>query len=201
MHSAAKSQNPLYVAAIGASAGGLEALHKLLAYLPTDIDNLAIVIVQHLSPDFKSFLIQSLTAHTRLQVVGAKNSLLMRGGFIYVTPADCEISTQNGKIRLLKSGQLNSPHPSINSFMHSLAADQKDKAIGIILSGTGSDGAQGLKEIKFAGGCTIVQEPSSATYNSMPLASIKTGVIDYVLNPEKIGETLRLHCLGKGTKT
>jgi two-component system, chemotaxis family, CheB/CheR fusion protein len=182
----------LYIAAIGASAGGLEALQKLVSHLPAGIKNIAFVIVQHLSPNYKSMLVQSLSNHTGLKVVEVKNTVPVNAGTIYITPPDKEIIIKKGKLYLAKSTGAHGPRPSIDALLHSLAADQKEKSIGVILSGTGSDGADGIKAIKRAGGITLVQEPRSAKYNSMPLAAIDTGMIDFILTPEKMGEQFKL---------
>jgi two-component system CheB/CheR fusion protein len=187
-----KSGSPLYIAAIGASAGGLEALQKLVSHLPGDIKNIAFIVVQHLSPNYKSMLVQSLSSQTRLKVVEVKNTVLVSGGTIYITPPDREITIKKRKLYLTKSPGTHGPRPSIDALLSSLAADQKEKSIGIILSGTGSDGASGIKAIKNRGGVTIVQEPQSAKFNSMPLAAIESGMIDFVLTPEKMGEQLKM---------
>ncbi|MDP4285667.1 MAG: PAS domain S-box protein [Bacteroidota bacterium] len=183
---------PLYIAGIGASAGGLEALQKLISHLPGDIKNIAFIIVQHLSPNYKSMLVESLSGQTKLKVAEIKNTVLVNAGTIYITPPDYEITIKKRKLYLTKPPRTYGPRPSIDSLFSSLSMDQKEKSIGIILSGTGSDGSIGIKAIKNAGGITIVQDPKSAKYNSMPLAAIESGMIDLVLTPEKIGEQLNL---------
>lgn len=186
-----KTSLPPYIAAIGASAGGLEALQKLLSHLPEEFNNVAMVIVQHLSPNYKSMLVQMLSTKTSLKVIEVKNTVQVKASTIYITPPDREINIKKGKLYLSKSTGEHGPRPSIDSLFASLAADQNSRAIGVILSGTGSDGAAGIKAIKRAGGFTLVQDPKSAKYNSMPLASIDSGMIDFVLTPENIGAQLK----------
>src|ERR1035437_1049898 len=98
-----KSSSDLYVAAIGASAGGLEALQKLISHIPADIKNVAFIVVQHLSPTYKSMLVQTLGSQTKLEVVEAKNNIQVRERYIYITPPNCEISIIKGKLFLSKS--------------------------------------------------------------------------------------------------
>jgi PAS domain S-box-containing protein len=188
----AKVPSGLYIVAIGASAGGLEALQKLIAHIPSDIKNVAFIVVQHLSPTYKSMLVQTLSSQTKLEVLEAKNKVRIVERNIYVTPPDCEISIRKGILSISKSTVKHAPNPSVNFLFSSLAADQRECAIGVILSGTGSDGTEGIREIKRAGGITIVQNPKSAKYNGMPLAAIDTGVVDYILAPEKIAEQIAL---------
>lgn len=188
----AEPKSDIYIAAIGASAGGLEALQKLISHIPADIKNVAFVVVQHLSPTYKSMLVQTLSSQTKLEVIEVKDSVVVRERHIYITPPDCEITIKKGKLYLNKTTQNYSPHPSINVLLDSLAADRNRKAIGVILSGTGTDGADGIRAIKTAGGITMAQNPKSAKYNSMPLAAIDTGKVDFVLTPEKIAEQIAL---------
>lgn len=195
-----KSTSSPCIAAIGASAGGLEALQKLVSHLPASIKNIGIVVAQHMSPNYKSMLVQSLSTHTSFKVEEVRNTVQVSAGTIYITPPDREITIKKGKLFLAKSIGAHAPRPSIDALLNSLAADQKHRAIAVILSGTGSDGASGIKAIKRAGGTTIVQDPRFAKYNSMPLAAIETGMIDFVLTPEKIGEQLKLLTSGRKNK-
>jgi len=195
-----KSNSSFYIAAIGASAGGLEALQKLLSHLPGNIDNIAFVIAQHLSPSHKSMLAETLRNHTSLNVVEVKNSVAVKEKNIYITPPDREIIIRNGKLQLSKPIRTSAARPSIDNLFISLAKEQHAKAIGIILSGTGTDGARGIKAIKDAGGITFSQDSVSAKYDGMPLASIETGKVDHILAPEKIGTQLK-EIIEPGNKT
>ena len=185
-----KSSGELYIAAVGASAGGLEALQKLISSIPSTTKNLALIIVQHLSPNYKSMLVQSLSTQTTLKVIEVKNGTPVIEKCIYITPPDREIVIKKGKLYLSKPPRTHNPRPSINNLFSSLAVDQKEKSIGIILSGTGTDGAIGMKKIKEAGGVTLVQDTKAAKFNSMPQASIESTKIDFILTPSKIGEQL-----------
>ena len=185
-----KSKNIFYIAGIGSSAGGLEALQDLLSHLPHSLRNVAFIVAQHLSPTHKSMLVQLLSRETKLLVSEARNGDTIEPNNVYITPPDNEISVSGGKLWLQKPKGGIGPKPSVDVLFQSLAEDFKENVIGIILSGTGSDGAVGVRHIKSTGGLVIVQEPQTAKYNGMPLASIETGLVDMVLAPDKIGEEL-----------
>ncbi|MCS7018359.1 MAG: chemotaxis protein CheB [Cytophagales bacterium] len=189
-HEDLPGNEPLFIAGVGASAGGLEAISELLSHLPSKPANLAIIVVQHLSPTYKSMLVQLLSKHTNWEVVEIKNGIPVKAGTVYITPPDSEISIEHQILYLSKPIVSVGPKPSIDSFFISLAEDCHQFAIGIILSGTGSDGAKGIKKIKALGGYTIVQDPQTAKYDGMPVASIETGQVDVVLPPDRIGEEL-----------
>ncbi|HLP52894.1 MAG TPA: chemotaxis protein CheB, partial [Chitinophagales bacterium] len=184
----AKPSSNLFIAAIGASAGGLDALQKLVSDIPEDVRNVAFVIVQHLSPSYKSMLVPTLSNQTKLEVIEAKDGMTISPCKIYVTPPDREISIKNSKLHLRKSARSYSPHPSIDGLFISLAEESKMNAIGVVLSGTGTDGADGVRAIKDAGGIVMVQSPRSAKYDSMPQAAIETGKADFILPPDKIAQ-------------
>lgn len=179
----------LQVVGVGASAGGLEALQELISHLPENLEGIAIIIAQHLSPTYKSMLVQLLSRQTPLEVLEAKNHQHIKSGTIYITPPDSEIVIKKGYLQLSKAAKMG-PKPSIDTFFTSLAEEKREKATGIILSGTGSDGAKGIKAIKEVGGVTIAQEPHTAKYDGMPISAIETGQVDFVLSPDKIGEEL-----------
>ena len=185
--------NDALVIGIGASAGGLEAIQEFLTSFQFDSlsEPVAIVIAQHLSPSYKSMLVQLLSRSTKLEVVEVFNGVNVQHGHVYITPPDSEISIKENTLYLRKPSLAAGPKPSIDVFFSSLAQDKKEGAIGVILSGTGSDGAQGIKAIKSEGGFTIAQEPQTAKYDGMPLAAIQTEKIDVVLSPDKMGEEIR----------
>jgi len=185
------SGDELVVVGIGASAGGLEALQELISRLPDDLGNIAIVIAQHLSPTYKSMLVQLLSRQTSLSVVEVKNGLKAKGNNIYITPPDSEIILSKDYFQLSKPVPSAGPKPSVDTLFSSIAKEKEALALGIILSGTGSDGSKGIKVIKSVGGMTIAQEPQTAKYNGMPLSAIETGQVDLVLSPDKIGEELK----------
>lgn len=185
----AKVTKPLYIIAIGASAGGLEALQEFLSHLP-ELDNCSIIVAQHLSPTHKSMLVQLLSRETQLVVAEAENGKLLERNKVYITPPDKEITVVNGTIILNRPSAQVGPKPSVDILFQSLAKSSASHVIGVILSGTGSDGALGVKAIKNNGGYIIVQEPGTAKYDGMPLAAIQTEMVDAVLAPEKMGEEI-----------
>ena len=183
------SEDANMVVGIGASAGGLEALRLILPNLPVN-GRFSYVIVQHLDPKHPSMLASLLARYTSMEVEELREKQKPLPDMIYITPPDKEATIQNGIIRISKTISDIGPKPSIDHFFVSLADGQGDKAIGIILSGTGSDGAHGMRAIKAAGGFTIAQDQSTAKYNGMPNAAIDTGQVDIVLPPETIGPEL-----------
>jgi two-component system CheB/CheR fusion protein len=180
----------LYYVGIGASAGGLEALRPFVANLPAHA-NMTYIVAQHMSPDHRSLMVELLARETRLKVLEASNNLPPQADTIYVAPPNADITVANGRLRISKPTNTVGPKPSVDRFFMSLADDREDHAIGIILSGTGSDGAHGIKAIKAAGGISIAQEPKSAKYDSMPNAAIRAGGTDLVLPPQEIADQLR----------
>jgi two-component system CheB/CheR fusion protein len=186
----AGSESSLFYVGIGASAGGLEALRPFVAGLPAHA-NMTYIVAQHMSPDHRSLMVELLARETKLNVLDAENNLLPKADTIYVTPPNTDVTVLNGRLRLSKPTNMVGPKPSVDRFFMSLADDQEDHAIGIILSGTGSDGARGIKAIKAAGGISISQEPKSAKYDSMPNAAIRAGGADLVLPPHEIANQLR----------
>jgi two-component system CheB/CheR fusion protein len=183
------AETPLYFVGIGASAGGLEALRPFVAGLPAHA-NMTYIVAQHMSPDHRSLMVELLARETTLTVAEASNNLPPKADTIYVAPPNSDVTVTNGKLHVSKPTNTVGPKPSVDRFFVSLADDQEDRAIGIILSGTGSDGARGIKAIKAAGGITIAQEPKSAKYDSMPNAAIRAGGADLVLPPHEIAHQL-----------
>ena len=185
------SEGKLIVIGIGASAGGLEALQDMLSNLPNNIGNLALVIAQHLSPTYKSMLVEILRRQTSITVTEAKNGTKAERNTIYITPPDSDIMLLPGDyFQLSKPVSGTGPKPSVDTLFNSIGKIKKEYAIGIVLSGTGKDGSKGLKTIKSAGGLIIVQEPNTAKYSGMPTASIETGLVDKILPAEEIGSKL-----------
>lgn len=174
---------------IGASAGGLEALRELIESLPEQ-GLLSYVIAQHVSPTHVSMLMNLLAPLTHLVVSDLTDKQTPEAGRVYITPPNKDVLYRDGQLRLTEPQQLIGPKPSVNHFFHSLANELGEQAIGIILSGTGTDGAAGLRAIKAAGGITIAQDPDSAKYDGMPKAAIHTGSVDLILRPSEIGHAL-----------
>src|SRR5215510_11527050 len=175
-----------YIVGIGASAGGLEAMEELIKTI-ADI-NAAIVVVQHLSPHHTSALTQLLSRNSKIEIVTATDGTVLEANRIYVIPPNADLSVFHGVLHISTPGS--SPHFAIDYFLRSLAEDQGPHAIGVILSGTGTDGTFGLIAIKAAGGITFVQEPSSARYDGMPRSALASGTSDFCLTPTHIAEEL-----------
>lgn len=179
----------LYYVGIGASAGGLEALRPFVASLPRHA-NMTYIVAQHMSPDHRSLMVELLQRETDLKVESARNNILPKADRIYVAPPNTDVTVIDGKLRISQPTNTIGPKPSVDRFFMSLADDREDCAIGIILSGTGSDGTRGIKAIKAAGGIALAQEPRSAKYDSMPSSAIRAGGADLVLQPHEIANQL-----------
>lgn len=178
-----------YIIGIGASAGGLEAITQLIGHLKPDLP-CTYVVLQHLSPSYRSMMVEILARETSLAVREAAQGDVPQAGTIYVVPANFNAVLKDGRLQLTVASPEVVPKPSINQFLISLAAEEGEAAIGIVLSGTGSDGTAGLRAIQAAGGFTLVQKPESAKYDGMPRAAIEAGVADHVLTPEEIAARL-----------
>lgn len=185
----ANSTDP-YIIAIGASAGGMEAIHLLFDHTPED--GVAYVIIQHLSPDHKSFMAELLEKHSKLQISIAENEMLVEPNRVYLMPRGKNMTIKNRRLLLTEIRALQ-PNTAIDIFLDSLAEDQKEKSIAIILSGTGTDGTKGIASIKRNGGFVIAQDPQSAKFNGMPNSAIQSGNVDLVRSPELIPEEIIAH--------
>ena len=180
--------NPFPVVAIGASAGGLEAITLLLKNLsPTT--GMAFIYVQHLSPDHKSLLCPLLSKVTKMTVQVIEDMDKMVPNNVYVIPHDRDIEVTDGHIKLIHRPLHKKSNLSIDVLFTSLAETHKENVIGIVLSGNAHDGTRGLKEIKLAGGITFAQD-ESAKFASMPHSAIAEGVVDFILSPEEIASEL-----------
>jgi two-component system CheB/CheR fusion protein len=176
------------VVGIGASAGGLEAFGDLLSHLPTDT-GMAFVLVQHLDPKHESALTKLLARKTSLPVAEVTQNLRVQPDNVYVIPPDTKLSIEEGVLKLEPRGTKAGPARSIDQFFQSLALDCRERAIGVVLSGTANDGTVGLEAIKAEGGVSFAQD-ESAKYDSMPRSAIAAGCVDFVLPPEKIAAEL-----------
>jgi len=177
------------IVGIGASAGGLEAQEKLFSNIPRSI-NAAFIIVQHQAPTCKGMMTSFLQKHTAMRVLEIEDRLKVEPNTVYINPPGKEVSIRDGVILLEQPRETHVARLPIDHFFRSLAADQGDRAICVVLSGTGSDGALGLKEVKGAGGLTIAQVETQAKYESMPRSAIDTGLVDFVLPVENIAAEL-----------
>lgn len=179
---------PLIVG-IGASAGGLEALSNLLTHLPDDT-NMAFVIVQHLAPSHESTMTELLGRRTHMKVQQVRDDMRIEPNCVYVIPPNYDLGVLHGTLQLFQRSEAQRPHLPVDHFLSSLAQDQKDRAIGVVLSGSGSDGAIGLTAIKAEGGITIAQDPVTAQYDGMPRSAMAAGCVDFVRSPDGIAREL-----------
>ena len=177
------------IAGIGASAGGLEAFSMLLENLPNNT-GMAFVFVQHLAPGHTSMLTELLARKTSMPVSEIRDGMVIQPNKIYVIPPALNLGIMHGRLHLLTPPEKGSPHLPIDYFFQSLAQDQGNRAIGVVLSGSASDGTLGLKAIKAQGGITFAQDEVSATYSSMPHSAIMAGHVDFVLPPKSIAAEL-----------
>lgn len=178
------------IAAIGASAGGLEALERLFDAMPPDMD-MAFIIIQHLSPDFESLMDELLGRRTSIPVHRVVDQMEVVPNAIYLLPPRKEMIISEGRLLLTDKEPSRDLTLPIDQFFRALAQDAGSRAIGIILSGTGSDGSRGIKEIHHAGGLVIAQSLDTARFDGMPRSALDTGVVDLVLAPEQIPAALR----------
>ncbi|MDD5301819.1 MAG: PAS domain S-box protein [Elusimicrobia bacterium] len=177
------------IVAIGASAGGLHAFEELLSALPP-APGTAFVLVPHLAPQFKSHLTEILARSTKLPVREVKNGDKVFPNQIYILPPNRAMLIKGGVLRLSSIGQEAGARNPIDRFFLSLAGDQKERAIGVLLSGEGSDGTAGLQAIKDAGGATFAQNNETAAHLSMPQSAAVSGCVDFILSPAEIGKKL-----------
>lgn len=179
------AQEDFHLIGIGASAGGLEALKTFFDHVPADIRH-SFVIVQHLSPDYKSLMAELLANNTRLPIHEVEDNMYVERGAIYLIPPRKNMTVRNRKLSLRdKPGgtDLNLP---IDIFFSSLGEDMGERSIAIVLTGTGSDGSRGIGSIKQGGGMVMVQDPQQAKFDGMPQAAIDTGIVDYILPVEQM---------------
>ncbi len=180
---------PLPIVGLGASAGGLEALEKFFAQVPPDC-GIAFVVVTHLHPGHVSLLPELLGKCTRMRVKTAANGMAVEPNTVYMSLPKGYLAILHGTLHVTEPDETGLLRLPIDHFFRSLAEDQKERAIGIVLSGTGTDGTLGLKAIKGAAGMTMAQEPNSAKYGGMPASAIATGVVDYILPVERLPQQL-----------
>ncbi|MDQ2103237.1 chemotaxis protein CheB [Azospirillum isscasi] len=180
------------IVGIGASAGGLEALQRFFDNVPGDSD-LAYVVVQHLSPVHKSLMVDLLTKHTAMSVVQAADGMPVERNSVYLLPPAKHLSIEDGRLRLTAKDAGGGMSLPIDIFFTALAKDQGPLAMGVVLSGTGSDGTRGLLAIKAAGGFAAAQDPESAQFDGMPRSAMATGQVDAVTTPDRLPGCLIEH--------
>src|SRR5690348_1077218 len=177
------------VVGLGASAGGLDAARGLLAALPPGT-GMAFILIQHLDPTHASMMVELLAGHTPMKVQQAADGMPLESEHVYLIPPGTYLSIRGGALRLSEPRERHGARLPIDFFLRSSAEEHGERAICVILSGTGSDGSLGLKAVKEKGGLVIVQDPDEAEYDGMPRSAILTGAVDLVLPVVKISETL-----------
>src|SRR5882762_7654334 len=177
------------IAGIGASAGGLEAFSELLSHLSVEA-TMGFVLVQHLDPKHPSILTEILSRTTRMSVVEATHGMRVEAGRVYIMPPNVRMTIADGVLNLAPRSEDRGPHMPIDHFLRSLAEDVRSRAIGVILSGSASDGALGLRAIKAEGGITFAEAPQSAKFDGMPRSAMASGAVDFVLPPKAIAQEL-----------
>jgi len=186
---------------IGASAGGLAAFEAFFSGMPADTDpGMAFVLVQHLAPDHKSILTELVKRYTRMGVFEVADGMAVKPNCAYIIPPNRDMALFNGALQLLEPSAPRGHRLPIDFLFRSLAQDQRERAIGIVLSGTGSDGTQGVLAIKGEGGMAMAQNPKSTQYDGMPASAIATGLVDYVLPAAEMPAQLiayAAHAFGK----
>lgn len=180
---------PAYYVGIGASAGGLEALETFFAQMPSST-GLAFIVIQHLSPDYKSLMVELLSKKTDMHVHRAEEGMPIEPNCVYLIPPRKTLTMYRGRLLLRDQAPTRGLNLPIDVFFRSLADDQGERAVAIVLSGTGSDGTRGIRSVKDAGGLVFVQDPKSARFDGMPRAAISTGLSDFVLSPEAMPDQL-----------
>ena len=189
------------IVGIGASAGGLAALEAFFSAMPDDAGaGMAFVLVQHLSPDSKSLLVDLVSQYTSMKVLEVEDGMEVIPNRVYIIPPNRDMAFLNGTLQLLEPIVHRGLRLSIDFFFRSLAHDLRERAIGIVLSGTGSDGTLGVRAVKGEGGMSMAQDPDTTGYDGMPRNAIATGLVDYVLPPERMPAQLVAyvnHAFGK----
>ena len=197
----AEKDNRFPIVGIGASAGGLAAFEAFFSGMPADADpGMAFVLVQHLAPDHKSILTDLIRRYTRMQVSEVEDGMVVQPNCAYIIPPGRDMAFLNGTLQLLEPLAPRGQRLPIDFFFRSLAQDQHERAICIVLSGTGSDGTLGVRAIKGEGGMVMVQNPESTEYDGMPRSAIATGLVDYELPPAEMASQLiayAIHAFGK----
>jgi two-component system CheB/CheR fusion protein len=174
-------KQPEYIIAIGASAGGMEEINSFFDHTPCD--GVSYIIVQHLSPDFKSGMVELLSKHSKLMVKEGENGMEVKENMVYLIPNDQFMTISDNKLYLTPKYKIQGPHLTINTFFNSLAQNSGRKAVAVILSGLGSDGSEGIKSIKREGGMVMARNPETSEFSGMPSNAIATGVVDFILEP------------------
>lgn len=180
---------PALVVGIGASAGGLAPIEEFFDFMPKD-SGMAFVVVQHLSPDFKSLMDELLARHTEMAIHKVTNGIRVEPNSIYLIPPEKNMALSDGRLLLTQQSQERGLNLPIDIFFRSLAADAGESAVAIVLSGTGSDGSRGIGDVREAGGIVLAQSIESASFDGMPRAAIQSGSVDATCSPREMPEKI-----------
>lgn len=183
------------IVAIGTSAGGLHALGIVLAPIAANFPS-SILVVQHLDPHHKSLMDSLLSRQTKLRVKQAEHGEVILPGVVYLAPPDQHLLVGPGKIQLAHSQLVHYCRPSIDLLFESVAGTYGSRSIGVVLSGSNKDGAAGIRTIREAGGITLVQEPETAEFKTMPQAAIATGCVDLLVDLASMSSVITELCQG-----
>ena len=179
------------IVGIGASAGGLAAFEAFFSGMPADTNpDMAFVLVQHLAPDHKSILSELIRRYTRMKVFEVTDGMVVRPNCAYIIPPNRDMGFAAGALHLFEPAAPRGQRLPIDFFFRSLAQDQRERAICIVLSGTGSDGTQGVRAVKDEGGMAMAQSPESTEYDGMPRSAMATGLVDFFLPPQEMATQL-----------
>lgn len=178
-----------YIVGIGASAGGLDAINDFFENMPENT-GFSYVIIQHLSPDHKSMMTDLISKHTLMPAVEAEDGMAVKANCIYTIPNKKFMTIRDGRLHLTEKVKTKMPNNAIDIFFESLAKNSTSHAVGVILSGSGSDGTRGIEVIKNSGGIVMVQDPMTAAFDSMPNSAVATGKADLIIPPDMMGEEL-----------
>ena len=180
--SRAQPQQGFPIVGIGASAGGLAAFEAFFSGIPASVKpGMAFILVQHLSPGYKSILSELIQRCTHMQVCEVEDGMVAQPNCVYIIPPGRDMAFSNSALHLLEPSSPHGHRFPIDFFFQSLSQDQNERAICIVLSGTGSDGSMGVRDIKGRGGMVMAQNLESTEYDGMPRSAIATGLVDYVL--------------------
>lgn len=188
--SSGELRKSIRVVGIGASAGGLESLQRLFDHLTQPLDA-AYVVIQHLSPNYETMMDQLLARHTSMPVCIARDQQQLVANCVYVLPPKKDIVVRNGRLLLTEQARDEIPHLPIDRFFSSMAKDCDSRCAAIVLSGTGSDGSQGIRDVRAVGGLVIAETESTAKFGGMPRSALATGCVDYAVTAESIAGILQ----------
>ena len=186
----ASTPTAIHYVGIGASASGPGAIESFFTNMPPD-SGMAFIVVQHLSPDYKSLMVELLSKKTTMPVHRAEDAMEVLPNHVYLIPPKKNLTIFHGKLLLSDQDHSRGINLPIDLFLRSLADDQAERAVAIILSGTGSDGMRGVRAVKENGGMVMVQSEESAKFDGMPRSAISTGLADFVLPPDQMPRQLQ----------